>query len=107
MRNWNIKFIIQKIRSDERINHKKEVIKNETVVTLEIDNIDLDIILKCNDPYKTKFSYDKLFQRDKMNISNDEITEDMIKEYYVNNWELNFSERNGIVNLNYPKTNIL
>lgn len=107
MNKWNIKFIIEKIRSSERVNSRRDIIKNETTINLEIEDIDLEIMLKCNNAFKGTFSYDKLFEEDKKNILKPEVEENMIKEYYVNSYNLNFTDKVGCINLCYPKVNLL
>lgn len=103
---WSIKFIIQEIRSEESISYHKGIVKKKTVVDMEIEDTDLNKILICNDSFKTKFSFDKLFEEDKKSILKSEISEKMLIEYYVNGYELNFTDRSGVIYLYYPKINL-
>lgn len=106
MNTWNVEFIIQSIKCEEKDDYKKKIIKNETVCNVEVTDSDLNIILKCNDSFNTKFTYDKLFELDRDNILDDEINECMIKEYYVSTYELDFTNKAGKVRLSYPKRNL-
>lgn len=104
---WSIEFVIEDVRSNERINYKRELTKEETIVNLEIEDVDLIMILKCNSS-SLKFSYKELFDEDKKNIlKKDEIKEEMIKEYFVSNYKLDFTNRTGRIRLSYPKVNLL
>jgi hypothetical protein len=102
---WSIEFLIEEIKSQERVGYKREKVKGKTATSFEIENTDLNIILLCNEPNK-KFSLDKLFEEDKNNILNDEISETMLLEYYVSHFELNFTNRTGVISLCYPKRNL-
>lgn len=106
MNTWNIEFIIQAIKCEEKDDYKKKIVKNETVCNFEVTDLDLDIMLKCNDQFNTKFTYDKLFELDRDNLVDDEINECMIKEYYISSYELNFTNKTGKVRLSYPKRNL-
>lgn len=105
MAKWFIKFIIPEIKSSERVNWKREHVKKKSEIDIQIDDIDLDIMLKCKDA-NSKFSYDELFKNDKENILNDEITEDMIREYYVSSYKLDFSKKTGEIKLSYIRMNL-
>ena len=102
---WSIEFLIEGIRSQERVGYKREIVKGKTAIILEIESTDLNIILLCNEPNK-KFSLDKFFIEDKKNILNDEISETMLLEYYVSHFDLNFTNRTGVISLCYPKCNL-
>lgn len=104
---WNVEFIIEEIRSQERVGYRREIVKKKTSVNVEVENTDLYIILQCNASAKSKFSFELLFEEDRKNILQDEISEKMLVEYYVSESELNFTKRTGIIHLCYPKVNIL
>ncbi|WP_160678404.1 hypothetical protein [Clostridium sp. C8-1-8] len=106
MAKWDIKFIIQEIKRSERINGKRELLKKESEVNIKIDDIDLDIMLKCKDG-NSKFRYEEVLKADKESILSDEIKEDMIKEYYVSSYKLDFTNRTGEIKLSYLKLNLL
>ena len=106
MSTWSINFIIQNVRSEERINNKREVVKNETIVNIEIEDTDLNIMLNCKDG-NSKFSHEELLKSDRENILKDEIKENMIKDYYVSSFKLDFTNKTGEVKLSYPKINLI
>ncbi len=103
---WNITFIIQKVLREVSNNHKREVVKNETVVNIEVNDTDLNLILNCKDA-SFKFSNDDIYNIDRKNILIEVIKDEMIKEYYVSSYRLDFTNRIGKVNLSYPKINLI
>lgn len=106
MSTWNITFIIQKVSSEVRMNHKREVVKNETVVNIEVIDIDLNLILNCKDA-NSRFSNEDIYSVDRKNILKEEIEEEMIKEYYVSSCKLDFTNKTGKIKLSYPKVNLI
>ncbi|MGY0373239.1 hypothetical protein [Clostridium sp. JNZ J1-5] len=106
MAKWDVKFIIHEIKRSERINGKRELLKKESEVNIKVDDVDLDIMLKCKDA-NSKFSYEELLKSDKKNILNDEVKEDMIKEYYISSYKLDFTNKTGEIKLSYLKLNLL
>ena len=103
---WNIKFIIPEVKSEVRIDYKREIVKEESVISIEISDTELILMLNCKDA-DCKFCNDELFHCDRKNILKEEIKEEMIKEYYVRSYKLDFTNKTGEVKLSYPKINLI
>nr|WP_302596372.1 hypothetical protein [uncultured Cellulosilyticum sp.] len=108
MEGWKIEFVLPKLRGcKNEQDHKRVLVKDETIISLKIDDMSLNILLNCTDELKSSFCNDETLKEDIQSIIDNMVSLDMIKYYYVSKFQLDFTNKKGQINLNYPKVNLM